>query len=507
MTVQACDRCTALNQQDDCDFNIRVVTIEVTMNSESAIFQDCTTSEQAIAVAREHRWSDWMNFNNREQSYCERWLRYCDWHDETYVIPVLGHEFVISDHLRAAMRSGELSIWAYSYIFENESPWSYYNSNSNSDSVCRDCYDCGDSCEDCGERFPEGGGDLNAVNGGNNWVCEMCLENYSFCEDHDHYYSYACYSCERDGARGGGFIHNYSFKPDPEFKVVEDEHESWMQRRLHDFDFWRRSRKYHVMRDSWLVPINTLAKPLTFMGFELEVEAPNSRTLGEGARHVGEGWSDFLYLKQDGSLVQGMEIVSHPMTLRAHKELIDWSFLGRLTDLGFKSFRTNTCGLHVHVNRAAFDSDTHVYKFARLFGDNAIPMQRLGGRDSARWGTFDNLSKNVTHSIKNGWSTPRYQAINFNNNSTLELRFFKGTLRTKRIHSALELVDAAVEYTRQLETRTIIVHEGFSFIAFAEWVGEQPQYSNLAYFINIFGLKGPKDNSWENHDSSNEMEV
>jgi hypothetical protein len=56
----------------------------------------------------------------------------------------------------------------------------------------------------------------------------------------------------------------------------------------------------------------------------------------------------------------------------------------------------------------------------------------------------------LKHKVKVGESTERYSAVNTNNRDTLELRFFKGTMNTSGVLSALDLAQAMVEYTREL---------------------------------------------------------
>lgn len=518
--IRYCDRCTALGETDQCITDREFVRVNLHVVRQNPAFDNCTTIAEVQAVSLELPWREWSvswfdhsgwttEFNlpapNEDQTYCERWFYNCSWSHPLHhiVVPAIGHELIFNDAFVEAVRSGIMRSWGVEFLLD---PNSHYNGHNRwrdtHAQVCLECWENGSTCEDCGQRFPERI-DWHEISG-EYWVCDGCYEAYSYCVDHERNYRYECPDCQEDERVGQGYIHSYGYKPDPYFTVAPEESENWDARKAYDLDYWRVSR--FVREDGRLIHVNTKAKPVVFLGFELEVEAP-SGSLGEGAAILGQGWRDFLYLKQDGSLTHGMEIVSHPLTLRAHKQLIDWSFLDKLRDLGFTSFRTNTCGLHVHVNRACFDSDAHMYKFGKLFADNPTPMQRLGGRDSSRWGTFDRLGKSIRSGIKRSYDTNRYQAVNFQNPQTLELRFFKGTLRDKRVWSALELTDAAVEYTRQLSTSTIVKDGGVKFSHMAKWAVEQPQYENLAYFINTFGLLGSEDLSWRNHDSRNEMEI
>ena len=64
---------------------------------------------------------------------------------------------------------------------------------------------------------------------------------------------------------------------------------------------------------------------------------------------------DRLYIKHDGSLDEGFELVTHPMSLSYHCKEMPWqAMLDTLVDMGYRSHQTGTCGLHCHVNRDAF---------------------------------------------------------------------------------------------------------------------------------------------------------
>ena len=93
-----------------------------------------------------------------------------------------------------------------------------------------------------------------------------------------------------------------------------------------------------------------------YFGVELEVDEggkdnDNAATL----KSIANVHEENIYIKSDGSLEDGFEIVSHPMTLEYHAEEMNWKELLReAVSMGYRSHQTSTCGLHVHVNRNAF---------------------------------------------------------------------------------------------------------------------------------------------------------
>lgn len=206
--------------------------------------------------------------------------------------------------------------------------------------------------------------------------------------------------------------------------------------------------------------------------------------------HLGDD-ENYVYLKSDGSLNRGFEIVSHPATLASHKTRKLAEALGALSRLGFRSWRTDTCGIHVHVARAGFANPSHVWKFTHFIVDNKDAMIKLAGRNSERWASFNLESYNsggVKNRAKGSQYYNRYEAINFGNTRTLELRFFRGSLKVERLLSALELTEGAVEYTRNLSVQDVI-EGGLDFAQFVMWLRERAdKYPNLLSYVDTLGI-------------------
>ena len=298
---------------------------------------------------------------------------------------------------------------------------------------CTGCYENNTFyCNSCNESYPE--------HWSNYWVegdtyCDSCYDSECYyCDDCDEYRLNGN-DCECDsGARGEcgcrGFIHNYSCKPNLEFKG--------------------HSRKG------------------VYMGFELEMEIRGSSDdLQEAARFASSALSPIAILKSDASIgrdgYSGFELVTQP---HSHAEYRDnstllWATIDKLrTSHKARSWDTNTCGLHIHVSRAGFTSGAHMHRFIAFIYHNSEMMMKFAGRktDFARFNdvyTFDEYDKPVMsfkHKTGNPQRTPseRYSAVNTQNRDTLELRFFRGTMNPSGVLSALDLTQAVVEYTREL---------------------------------------------------------
>ena len=214
------------------------------------------------------------------------------------------------------------------------------------------------------------------------------------------------------------------------------------------------------------------------MGFELEVESDgNSRR--DGAEVVTNALGERIYLKEDGSLSDGFEIVTHPHSLDEYQKNFDWSALSQLRRLGFRSWDTSTCGLHVHVSRSAFGhaqkrsdivkTQAHELRFMKLIYDNDRQISRLAGRTSS-YATFEDKGHLVSKVKYGNQHNGRYAAVNSENSETLEVRVFRGSLKPERVLMALELVQCAVEYTRGLHVSAS--NKALSWMMFTRYVAD-----------------------------------
>ncbi len=259
-------------------------------------------------------------------------------------------------------------------------------------------------CEYCNEMFSE----LHYSDARDRSLCGTCYDESWECgecygertENDDH-------ECYRNG-----LIYDYSYKPAPQFYG---------------------KAQYHF-------------------GFELEVEDSNEHGVDNGAQVVIDQLGDRVYCKHDGSLNDGFEIVSHPHSFD-QLENLNWDWLNRLRQLGFRSWDTSTCGLHIHISRTAFmkngkRDEGHELRFQKLIYDNSRMVEGVAGRSSS-YARFKDKGYLVPK-IKHGQQADRYEAVNSYNDATLEVRVFRGSLRKQRILSAIEFLHAATEYTRDM---------------------------------------------------------
>jgi hypothetical protein len=297
------------------------------------------------------------------------------------------------------------------------------------------------TCDRCGDAEHEE--NHYRVNG-DQW-CFECWDNFSrHCQrcDNDYPSNQSC--C------GGHNVRDYSYKPYPEFHWAENDPDA--------------DRK-------------------VFMGFELEVESNGSDY--DGPEYINGILGDLVYFKEDGSLSDGFEIVTHPMTL-AYAHSMDWSWAKGMLDKGYRSWDTDSCGLHVHVDRRGFDGRLHQYAFTLLLMRNKALSYLVAGRQGNSYASFDkDVRKEIPKQMKGQYhNAQRYSAVNVLPTATLEVRMFKGSLKKERILAALEYVHSAVEYSRGSRSG-VGAEEYLTAPAYVQWVrGRKDLYPNLLSYIN-----------------------
>ena len=278
----------------------------------------------------------------------------------------------------------------------------------------------------------------------------------------------------------------------------------------HNCEAYENSDNYssHIHSYSYRPQTHFFGNAKYHMGFELEVEARNT-SRSEGAELAYEQIGERGYLKEDGSLSDGFEIVTHPHTLNMYQTSFPWEILDRIKRVGMRSWNTRTCGLHVHVSREAFHvmkgsrvdivkTQGHELRFMKLIYDNQRMVERIAGRSNNNYATFEDKRKLVAKVKYGTQSNGRYSAINTENDATLEVRVFKGSLRKERVLSALEFVHSTVEYTRNLKVSGS--NNALSWLQYTRYVAEnQEQYPNLALIMNESFSRdsAPEDNGDE----------
>lgn len=279
-------------------------------------------------------------------------------------------------------------------------------------------------CSHCGRLIPA------AENSGteDNPLCERCCDDYyTTCEhcgrlilyadayyergdeDEEHPYCQDCYD-QRQSSEG---IRDYYYKPDPIF----------------------------------------YGKGPRYFGVELEIDdAGEIDSNANAVMSVANEEAERIYCKHDGSLEDGFEIVSHPMSLDYHMNKMPWAeVIAKAEELGYTSHQAGTCGLHVHISRDAFgrteaEQDEAVARVLYFFEKNwneLLIFSRRTQRQLDQWASrygYKDHPKEILDHVKKGRAN-RYTAVNLTNEDTIEFRMFRGTLKLNTFLATLQLLD------------------------------------------------------------------
>ena len=287
-------------------------------------------------------------------------------------------------------------------------------------------------CSCCGERI------YKTDNSGTDTIplCEDCYDNhYERCTHcgalihrRDTYYrgdDPYCYDCYHTLPAQG--INDYYFKPEP--------------------IFYGTGKRY--------------------FGVELEVdEGGESDSNAERVLDIANSGRELIYCKHDGSLNDGFEIVTHPMTLDFHKNNMPWAeIMEEAKKMGYLSHQAETCGLHVHVNRTTFGNTeseqeaaiARVLYFFEKFWEELLKFSRRTQRQLDHWAArygYKEKPKDILDHAKGHNSAGR---------DTVEFRMFRGTLKCNTLIATLELLDNICEMAVYLTDKDV---QGLSWTSF-----------------------------------------
>lgn len=232
---------------------------------------------------------------------------------------------------------------------------------------------------------------------------------------------------------------------------------------IHSYHTSHRSTRtfYKVGRNNTLTTTTNPGATL-FGGTELEIESPRMDA-DDLSDLVDSLVGDKATCEHDGSLSDGFEIITECFTPDAFCDHFGIDELCELLDShGAKSHDTRTCGLHVHISRAALGHteqarDMVCAKILVLMDKFTEQLTKFARRDwsnchwSAKYRNFNAVGEQSTKKLLAKYKPckddpDRYHALNLTNRDTIEFRIFKGTLNPLAIKATFLLCEALVRY-------------------------------------------------------------
>jgi hypothetical protein len=246
-------------------------------------------------------------------------------------------------------------------------------------------------------------------------------------------------------------------------------------------------------KPSEMVFLSTNQEDKEYLGIELEFQWSSSENRIKILTFL-EKYEDH-YLKEDGSVSSGCEIVTFPATKDYHIKRFK-GILQTMNDLECISHDSGDCGLHIHISRQAFGANTrtqskNIAKMLYLIEHFRSEVKKFSRREQKchnahgeswnnsapyRYCEFYNLdysdgkvtrayqkavyqnkikirrSRYGDETIRSG----RYKVLNFQNKDTVEFRILRGTLNYKTFVSALEFTCLMVKIAKNTSEKDIL---------------------------------------------------
>lgn len=263
----------------------------------------------------------------------------------------------------------------------------------------------------------------------------------TWCAPHRH----MCSTCNREAVRSVGGYHFCAAHAESQiFKCAECNTDHFIGHRSYHMPTVCNNcfeRKYQVVKSACCKDFRSpIGKGVLFFGVELETEVDERQSYHSVAKAVHDLVGEFCVLKSDGSLVQGIEIVSCPCTFDVHQTIWEPLFLKKPN--GLRSWSSGRCGIHIHISRRALS----LQQLGRMLvlvnaPENDRMITAIAGRGR---GQYCARSKKTLESAHSHLS--KYEALNTCHDQTVELRIFRGTLNYKSFLKNIEFAHALVKF-------------------------------------------------------------
>jgi hypothetical protein len=214
-----------------------------------------------------------------------------------------------------------------------------------------------------------------------------------------------------------------------------------------------------------------------YFGVELETEStsPDEKTIQNHLCRIDEIMGENVIMKRDGSLRNGIEIVTRPAT--KEKQYMLWDKFLTEKHPGLISWSSDRCGMHVHVSREGLSENTiaKAVCFVNSTSNKKFIFVIAGRKDN---GYAIYKAKTLEEASK--FNGQRHEAVNLSNEDTIEFRLFKGTLKKESVYKNIEFTDALLEFCAQPDTS---LDQAMSRASFIRFVRQQGQWPHLLSFI------------------------
>jgi hypothetical protein len=343
----------------------------------------------------------------------------------------------------------------------------------------RYCEDCADrylvDCDHCGCTVHE----YNTYSDSSTCVCNRCY--------HNHYYT--CCSCDEIIYHDNAIMSGGNAYCESCYDEINDEDSDDSDSSVIESYGYKPSPRFHR--------VSGIDDGGLFLGVEIEMDGggENSHNAQQLLSIMNPTWRENIYIKHDGSLNGGFEVVSHPATLEYHMGYMKWQdMLQKAVQLGYRSHQVLTCGLHVHMSKdffgTGYEYDLNLMKFLYLFERFWEQVKKFSRRTdsqitqwAARYGLLEGETpEQLLNKARN--DNARYRAINLQNRHTIEVRIFRGTLKYNTFIATLQFVRSMAVYAKRCSIQDVVS------TTWEQLVEEFSQYTELTTYLQERELIG-----------------
>lgn len=230
-----------------------------------------------------------------------------------------------------------------------------------------------------------------------------------------------------------------------------------------------------IHQHDWRPDEFEIPKSFEYAGIELEVEPADGEEWEScyvnGAQLLKDRISHLSYQKYDGSLQNGFEIVTYPITWDDIRgEFAD--VIDPLRVIGMRSHESGRCGLHVHLPRSSM-TKIELAKLVVLWNSDHEWIKLISGRSGTtaqsqtRGQNYCQLGKRKLMFNGGPACVNHYSAINTSNAHTVEFRSFRGTLNKDTLLGRIGICFLVRSHIKQSNLNP-------SWEGFFEWLMSKP---------------------------------
>ena len=219
-----------------------------------------------------------------------------------------------------------------------------------------------------------------------------------------------------------------------------------------------------------LAPRLVLDPKVLYQGVELEVEAGRCSP-DRLAVELLPAFDRKAIFKHDGSLRNGFEICTLPLTLDEHAKLWEKVYANKVWG-DLHADETASAGLHIHASRAPLTS----LQIARLVHFMSKREQRreiemVAGRAGNQYCQYEPMTVSRAGMKVRGHSdNGKYEVVNLLHRPSIEIRAFQSTKDYDKMMARLEFVQAVLWFCRQAKAVDL------SWTNFCDWLSGVPQH-------------------------------